>query len=842
MASDDQGNLSEEDRRQFLEEIRRRALEAELRRIEDDESEADADGGPPVDVPEAPVSPAEFLAPEPPPPPPQPLPGPVDERVSILRERLTIAISRGKLDRATTILNELKSLVPDDPGFDDFERQIDEARSGQVTPVAAAPQEPIAPAPRPTEPPATARTEPGKKRQAQKTIQEILELAFGHYQQEKYDKALEHIAEVLAVDPDNEEALTLQEQVEKAKTITDLIRSEEAKRKAEEGGSFPKAEPEPPVVISHDDREVWGAQTAVKVTDDGLDLAPEEKGPVAPPKPPLAVRVVTKVSAVRIPWKPILSVVGILLAGVAGYVVVDHIKNAVAPPQAALVVLTPSVEGTDGGLVFLGEGLTEDLIADLSLNAELRVTGAATAMVFRGSPMPPQRVAKSVGASHYLQWSISRLGDGFVIQAGVFDTTSTSSLWSSRYESSLREIPGTRREIARAILEALEVPVESEGDELLRRAPTSVSEAYISYLRGRETLRRFGGDSLALAQAWLVQAVRQDSTFAEASSALGWVHMLAYERADVPGPSYLIDASRSVHRALQQGWKGSEVYRTSSLIELYRGDFAKALERAEDAVRVAPSDAEAQRRLAVMLVARRQYDAAVTAAERAAQIDPGALDSWQVLANVHQFRGQYVLTELNQAAESREALGEALKAYEQSMRFARDRSEQASTLYAELLVAMKQPERAEQVLVDRVARVRDSYADYYKLGRIRQAAGRPKDEWEGDLRRAQTLIGARLRENPQDAVALAYGALVHTRLGEFKSALAANKQAQQLAPSSREVQLLSARMFALQRNTGGAQDALAAAIKGRYSLSEILDMDLYNLRAGNALISTTTRQ
>ena len=95
---------------------------------------------------------------------------------------------------------------------------------------------------------------------------------------------------------------------------------------------------------------------------------------------------------------------------------------------------------------------------------------------------------------------------------------------------------------------------------------------------------------------------------------------------------------------------------------------------------------------------------------------------------------------------------------------------------------------------------------------------------------------------PTDAVANAYLALTHTRLGLFKEAAAANRRSRELSPSGTDVRYLTARMFALQREKTQALEALEKAVRARYSLPDLLDMDLYNLRSDEGLIPIIARQ
>jgi cytochrome c-type biogenesis protein CcmH/NrfG len=187
-----------------------------------------------------------------------------------------------------------------------------------------------------------------------------------------------------------------------------------------------------------------------------------------------------------------------------------------------------------------------------------------------------------------------------------------------------------------------------------------------------------------------------------------------------------------------------------------------------------------------------------------------------MLAQIQQFLGDY-----------RGALG----SYTLGLRLAPDRSAYASAGLADVLVFVQQHERAKEILLDRLARMRDSYIDHYKEARIQQSAGQPRAEWSAALQRARALIDQRLAANPQDGEAMSWKALVHIRLGEFREANAAIKLARELAPDDLDVSYNAARAYALQRDRVQAFELLRRAVAKRYSLIRILDMDFYNLRA-----------
>jgi len=324
----------------------------------------------------------------------------------------------------------------------------------------------------------------------------------------------------------------------------------------------------------------------------------------------------------------------------------------------------------------------------------------------------------------------------------------------------------------------------------------------------------------------LERVTRADSGFADGFSALGWAHIVAFEHDAIPAASHLAQASVCIQQAIALGARNAETFRVWGLVEEYRGNKDGAIERLSQAVGVSPTDAESERRLAVAEIFRDDQDAALKAARRAVSDDPGNVDSYTTLGMVLQYRGDYP---------------SARRAYEQGMRYAPDRSDYASGFYADVLVYSQQPERATDIINDHIARFRDNAADYYKLGRVGQSAGKPKSGWQAELLKSKLLLQQQLSGEPLNAEALSFLALVHTRLGEFKEALAADVRAQQLAPSDVKVLFNTAKMYALQRDQAHALDYLVKAMNLRCSLPEILDMDFFNLHSEPDFITAITR-
>jgi len=781
-----------------------------------------------------------------------------EQKILVIRERLQSALERGKSEKAAELFAELSRLIPDDPGLAELKTRLqalqeekartrDQTRAMQPPPVPprqAAPARPAAPPRQAPQPPVTQSVtapkvppppeDKAEREKRRRKMADMLEAANNYYQQEKYDKALAYIGEVLILDPSHHEATSLREQILKARELEEKIRLEEEERRAKEhatGASVrrPQAEAAPE---SGRPTDFWGSSLSQKVESD-YDIVPEEKGPVGPPPLPLSQRIVNRLSKIRIPLKPVLTIAAVVVLAAVVWLVVDYIRNSVSPARYSVLVLPP-VTGGDTSIAYAADGFAGDLMSELLRMADVRVINPATSNAFGASALPPGQVARALGANYVLSWSMSRAQETYNIRLNFADTLSPRSLWSTQFRVSARELPSLRPEILKGLAKGMGVKAVTVDGGPLSGIATNNEGAYDLYLRGRSVLRY--GDSFAPEEALGLfdQALRLDPEFAEAHSAAAWAHVLAYETSSEMQQSHVAQAISEVQRALSSGLRNSETFRAWGMAEEWRGGFDNAIARLEQSVAVAPSDAESQRRLAVAYAAKGRIDECVKAAQRSVADDPGNIAAHTLLAQAEQFKAIH-------ESGNREYYREALKSYEQGLRLARDKSEYGSGLYVEVLVHLGQIDRAMDLLLDRTARIRDSYVDLYKIGRVQQSAGKPIAEWQASFVRARDILIAHLATQPDDVVGQAYLALVYTRLGTFKDAVAAMGRAQGAAPGDDNVLYLTSRMYALQKDKKHALEYLGKALTRRFSMGAILDMDFFNLHTDPEFLAALHR-
>jgi tetratricopeptide (TPR) repeat protein len=807
MKSDDRNDKGKElERKLLLEEIRKRAEEAELKRIEEEELRV---GGRPASpsqqTPPTLASDIELQARE--------------ERIVQLAEKFNRAMERRKADKAGEILAELVTIAsPNDPRIPTYKRNLaalkDELQlaKGRKSFEGKSPKEDA--------------TAVRARREAQrKKVAELLEKASGFYQNERYDKGISMVEEVLAIDEENEEALALRDQIARAQQLAEQLKAEELKRKSEETESSKSGAPVSPVPPPIDRSDIWGTRD-VKKSDAGYEVPRLEDQPTHAPKPPAGRRIVENISKIQIPVKALVTTAVVIGVAIAAYYAFESIWSIVSPPKYSLLVLPAKPVAADTSLDYLAAAYTEDLIRDLVMVPELRVVGPVTAMTHRYASVNLAQAAKGLGAGYFLDWSFSLEQDAYSIRLNFMDTAASAPRFATHLRSSLRELPLLRQQMARLLADTMNISLSPRENAYFQRPIATAPETYQAYLMGRYYLQNLSRYPLQAAMSQFETALLFDSTFADAIAAIGWANILVYDLGLDASPAAVNKASTSVQRVVGLGVHVSEIYRVWGMVEFFRGRYDKAVERLDYAVSLAPSDVESQRRLAVAHTARGSGEQALKAAVRSAADDPRNPEAYALLGLVHYFNEQYPA---------------ARAAFENGLKYAQNTSEYGSRHYTDVLVYVQSHDRAIQLLSDRVAAARQSYVDVYRLGRAQQTSGKAKQQWEATFQRARDIIETQLRSTPRDPIALSYLALVQTRLGQHKVAAATMNRAISQAPDNYDVLYLAARMYSIQKETTQALQYLSKAIDKRYRLDLLMDMDFFALRQTSEYQKAATR-
>ncbi len=177
---------------------------------------------------------------------------------------------------------------------------------------------------------------------------------------------------------------------------------------------------------------------------------------------------------------------------------------------------------------YFRDGITEDIITELSKIQGLETFSRSTVIAYRDKPATTAQIGQQIGAAYVLEGSLRRAGERLRINAQLVDTQTDHPVWSERYDREMKDVFEVQDEIARKIAEALRIKLTPQEKEALAAKPTENLQAYDHYLRGRSYARRLTRQDLEFALQMFNDAAKQDPDFALAHAAIANVCAQCY--------------------------------------------------------------------------------------------------------------------------------------------------------------------------------------------------------------------------------------------------------------------------------------------------------------------------
>ncbi|HEY8233688.1 MAG TPA: protein kinase, partial [Vicinamibacteria bacterium] len=232
---------------------------------------------------------------------------------------------------------------------------------------------------------------------------------------------------------------------------------------------------------------------------------------------------------------------------------------------------------------YLRDGVTEDIITELSKIKGLKVLSRQAVLPFRDKPVATAQVGQQLKATSVLAGSIRRGGNRLRITAQLVDAESDALLWSERYDREMADVFEVQDEIARKIASALRVHLSPQEQEALAARPTENLQAYDLYLRGKSYARRLTRQDVEFALQMFENAVAQDPGFALAYAAIA--NACAQYHYNYDRKKAWLERSREASRkAVSLQPQLPEVKVAQAWILYTQGEYSEAVHVAQEAV------------------------------------------------------------------------------------------------------------------------------------------------------------------------------------------------------------------------------------------------------------------
>jgi TolB-like protein/class 3 adenylate cyclase len=277
------------------------------------------------------------------------------------------------------------------------------------------------------------------------------------------------------------------------------------------------------------------------------------------------------------------------------------------PDKPSIAVLPFDNMSGDPEQAYFADGISEDIITDLSKIAGLFVIARNSSFAYKGQSINISAIASELGVQYLLEGSVRRGGNRVRINAQLIDAASGGHLWAERYDGDLTDIFAMQDEVTANIVQALALTLREDEERRVGQKGTDNLAAYELMLRGRELFLRTNYDDMKLARDILEQVIELDPDFGPAHAYLSHNHSMDYVN----------------------GW--SEDPKAS----LRRGhDLAKR------GVELMPDDAHVHIAFGSILLWQRRHDEAIGEAERAVELDPNFAHGHFELGWILQYAGR----------------------------------------------------------------------------------------------------------------------------------------------------------------------------------------------------------
>ena len=304
-----------------------------------------------------------------------------------------------------------------------------------------------------------------------------------------------------------------------------------------------------------------------------------------------------------------LAAVALILALGLGYA--HFARQPEAPIQtdkATIAVLPFANMSRDPDQEYFVDGMTEDLITDLSKISALFVIARDSVFAYKGRTATAAAVARELGVRYVLEGSVRKSGGRVRINSQLIDVKTGGQIWADRFDREIGDIFNLQDDVTRKIVAALALQLTSDDKHRLGSATRETSpEVYDLYLRGVDALRQYTPETIARARGYLLKALAMDPDFARAYATLAFT----YTASGIFFREH--DTEDAITQALRYGKKALELDD-----KLPQGHFA----------------------MAIAYLRQGRHDEALAAAKEAVRNDPNYADGYVAYANVLIFLGR----------------------------------------------------------------------------------------------------------------------------------------------------------------------------------------------------------
>jgi serine/threonine protein kinase/tetratricopeptide (TPR) repeat protein len=239
---------------------------------------------------------------------------------------------------------------------------------------------------------------------------------------------------------------------------------------------------------------------------------------------------------------------------------------------------------------YFSDGLSEEIISDLSLIHDLLVISRSSAMTYKGTKKKIKEIGKELNVQYVLEGSVRKAGNNLRITAQLIDAINDTHLWANKYSGTLDDVFDIQEKVSRSIVDALTMKLSPEEDHKLAKRPIKNMQAYECYLRARQDIYTFTKEGLDRAVRYLQDGLEIIGENAVIYAGLGYAYS-QYVNIGLEHEEYVNKAENYARKALALDPESLEAHFVQGFVNLlFYGKPKKAINHAKRALAIFPDD------------------------------------------------------------------------------------------------------------------------------------------------------------------------------------------------------------------------------------------------------------
>jgi len=302
----------------------------------------------------------------------------------------------------------------------------------------------------------------------------------------------------------------------------------------------------------------------------------------------------------------------------------NMIKSVVLPDKPSIAVLPFVNMSGDPEQEYFSDGITEDLITDLSRISGLLVIARNSVFIYKGKAAKIEQVGRELGVRYVLEGSVRKVKERVRITAQLVDASTSGHIWAERYDRDLEDIFALQDEVTQRIVSALTVKL-TENEQVCRACKCQSScniEAYDCYLRGLESLFRFTKEANFLAREMFEKSIELDPQYAPAYSRMGETYLNEWVFGWNPNTHLVDKAFDLANKTIALDETLSEPHGLLGNVFLWKRRHEEAIAELEKAIAMNPNNADRLSELGAILAWSGKPEEAVGIIKQAMRLNP----------------------------------------------------------------------------------------------------------------------------------------------------------------------------------------------------------------------------